>query len=109
MDRHPRFSEREKPEDLEDELARLLDKAGAYESLIQGTGWKYILDWLEARANIHLVRLRSTMSSDPGLITALARDWRQAEQILADLQNEVLGTIEQAKELTETLEERSKL
>ena len=91
------------PEVLESESA-LVSKAADYEALCQTAAWTRLLDWLEARAEDRLVRLRASLSSDPLLIAQMVRDWRGAEQTLTDLQNEVLGTIEEARELSLTLE-----
>lgn len=74
-------------------------KAGAYAALVKSPAWKHLLDFLAGLADEPLARLRQSSSTDPSVIFQLTLRWRERENILNAVQDEVLGKIEEWREL----------
>lgn len=61
--------------------------------MVEGPGWKRLIDFMAAYEDLALGDLRKNLSSDPHVAHTLTQRWRQRSQCLQAIQDEVLGAI----------------
>lgn len=76
----------------------LIEKAGLYQGVVGDPKWKPLLDSLALINDSILAQIRLTPVWEREKITDLALTWKNYEQYLMLIQNEVFGTIEQRNE-----------
>jgi hypothetical protein len=72
----------------------LLEKASDYQILVSTAGWRRLLDFLASYSDQRLAAIRLNTSSDPAIKASLSDRWVISEKLITDIQNEVLGAIE---------------
>lgn len=93
------LTKRQQENDEQVENLRLMEKAAAYETLVQSLGWRHLLDFLEHEANEAIGKLRKVKLSDRDAAYNELIIWRDKEEVLLGVQYEVIGTIEQKRAL----------
>lgn len=93
------LTKRQQENDEQVENLRLMEKAAAYEALVQSLGWRHLLDFLEHEANEAIGKLRKVNLSDRDAAYNELIIWRDKEEVLLGVQYEVIGTIEQKRAL----------
>lgn len=93
------LTKRQQENDEQVENLRLMEKAAAYETLVQSLGWRHLLDFLEHEANEAIGKLRKVKLSDRDAAYNELVIWRDKEEVLLGVQYEVIGTIEQKRAL----------
>ena len=71
------------------EYLEIIEAGADYAHLLDSRAYKRLLDFLEKRANEKLVALRESLSSDDRLNNNMRLVWREAEDVLRDIQIEV--------------------
>jgi len=85
-----------------DEEERFFHRGEVFESLVKSEAWRLVLDYLEKLADESLTAIRADRKHEPLNSMALQLRWQERELVLKMLQEEILSTIEQKKQIFES-------
>lgn len=84
-----------------EERRDLFAKAEAFEQMVNTLGWKYVLDFLETKDDEALAALSTVNKDDPWACQSAIIRRDEALAVLNQLQEHVIGTIQQKNKLLE--------
>ena len=80
--------------ELPDDIRELFTKAREYQQLQATPGFRRLLDFIGSRVDLQLAAVRASRSDDDRVNARLALRWKAFEDMLALIQNEINGTLQ---------------